>query len=126
MHSQRKTIVKQYLINRDWQGLLEWAQQNRSAIRSLQTFLVSEDILLRWRAAQGLGKLSMVISPRQVKELIRRLFWGMNDESGNLIWGAPEAVAEVLFHNRELIPKFAPILASHLEVDPFPKSVHWA
>ncbi len=54
---------------------------------------------LRLRAAVALGRTTALlhyISPEQARDVMRRLNWRMSEESGNLGWGVPEAVGEVL------------------------------
>lgn len=44
----------------------------------------------------------------------RRLMWHMNEESGNIGWGIPEAFAEILAQHRRLGDEFYPILNSYV------------
>ncbi len=125
-----KTIAQSYLHERDWQGLCQWAEAETGALRTVTSLLFSADPLLRWRAVEGLGHLcgwkAAKGDPGVARRLIRRLLWGMNDESGSIIWNAPEAIAEIIVHVRPLLPKFAPILLSNIDLEPFPRGIHWS
>ena len=121
-------IVKSYLDQRDWNGLSAWSQNEKGAVRIISSFMLSDDSFIRWRAVEGLGKLSASIAGdnmQQVRLTIQRMLWGMNDESGSIIWSAPEAIAEILVNVPELIDKYGLIMASFIDTEPFPKGVHW-
>ena len=44
----------------------------------------------------------------------RRFFWALNDESGAVPYGVPEAVGEILAVRPEMQPTFLSILCAHL------------
>ncbi len=48
------------------------------------------------------------------KTVIRRLIWHMNEESGNIGWGIPEAFAEILAQNKNLAHIYHPVLFSYI------------
>ena len=58
-----------------------------------------------------------------VGEVVRRLLWSMNDESGSVGWSAPEAVAEIVVHVPRL-DEYAEVVASSIDLDPFQRGVH--
>ena len=49
-------------------------------------------------------------SAEDMHNIMRRLMWHMNEESGNIGWGIPEAFAEILAQHRRLGDEFYPIL----------------
>jgi hypothetical protein len=129
MIERPKTAVEQFLRDRDWEGLIGWAEKNRGGVRFLLSHLHSNDSLLQERAVEGLGLIAAQIfkgNPEKVRELIRRLLWSMNDESGNLIQRAPEAIGEILANVPDLIGEYADILFSFWDESPFERGVHWA
>lgn len=98
------------------------------SFRIVISFLVSDDPLLRWRAIEALGKVSREKAQTeldQVREIIRRLLWGMNDESGNFILHAPEAIAEILCNVPRLIGEYAQVFSSYRDVPPLQPGVYW-
>lgn len=67
--------------------------------------------LLGWAAGR------MADSPdgqERVAVVIRRLMWHMNDESGNIGWGIPEAFAEVLAARRNIAERYGRILITYV------------
>jgi len=85
--------------------------------RRLWRFLYHGDEAVRQRAAGAFGLAVALHSegrPELAREVLRRLFWAMNEESGSVCWGAPEAVGEVLRHRPELCDDFVPLLVSLL------------
>ncbi len=53
-----------------------------------------------------------------VREIIRRLAWSLNDESGAIGWGAAQAMGEILARLKPLALEFSPLLISYLRFDP--------
>jgi hypothetical protein len=63
------------------------------------------------RAASALGKAVSRMADEHIEEarnVVRRLMWHMNEESGNIGWGIPEAFAEILAQHRRLGDEFIP------------------
>jgi len=76
-----------------------------SSVRVLRSLLCSADADLRRQAARALGHLAAVTAagdPEKVRDLLRRLFWSLNDESGNSGLGVPEAIAEIIARRPDL------------------------
>lgn len=72
---------------------------------------------IRWAAVNELGDWAQQRheeSPRVVRDLVRRLAWSLNDESGATGWGAPEAMAEVISRVPGLRDEFAPLYPNYL------------
>ena len=46
--------------------------------------------------------------------MMRRLMWTLNDESGGIGWGSPEAMGEAMARNATLTREYAAIFASYL------------
>jgi hypothetical protein len=127
MRKFHRNTIEKYLLNRDWEGLLAWDDGN--VTRILSSLILSENPLLRWRAVEALGNVCGYEASRgkvkPARKIIQRMLWGMNDESGALIWSAPEVMAEILVRVPQLIDEFGSILASHINLEPFPRGVHW-
>ena len=84
-------------------------------IRFLSGRLSSHNEQTKWKAVHSLGVVvgeRHVISADRVRELLRRFFWSLNDESGAVPFGVPEAIGEVLAVRTELQPEFLPMLCS--------------
>jgi HEAT repeat protein len=89
-------------------------------VRPLFSFLCSAEIDLKWHAAELLGAIVAEMAEEDMepaREIMRRLMWSLNDESGGIGWGAPEAMAEVMARHEGLAREFAPILVSYIRED---------
>jgi HEAT repeat protein len=129
MNKIKQAIIQDYLRERDWEGLLSWAENEKGTLRILTSLLLSDEELIRWRAVEGLGKLvgrqDQKKRMTKVSGFINRMLWNMNDESGGLIRNAPEVITEILINVPKLIDQFGPILASHHDLEPFPLGVYY-
>jgi hypothetical protein len=124
----RKEILRNILLERDIIALIKWAKRTRNPIRTLTSFQFDNDPLICMRSVEALGKVATLYDsePEILRRLLRRLFWMMNDESGNVGWYAPEAIGEILRNVAPLIPEYAPMLPSFLAEEPFEKGVRIA
>jgi hypothetical protein len=129
-HVRQKKILRDLLEQRDRDGLLRWGNGRKKGINALLALLLYEtDLLVRWRCIEGLGLLAKDLAPRgleQMRDIIRRLLWMMNDESGNVGWFAPEAIGEILANVPRLAREFANLLPHFLVEEPFERGTHWA
>lgn len=70
--------------------------------------------LLHWRALEGLGRLAGA-QPGQVRDLITRLLWLLNEDSGSFGWGAAAALGEIGRGNLALVQEIIPMFCGFLE-----------
>ncbi len=92
----------------------------RKAINPLFSFLLHQDPNVRWRAITAFGAVVSDLAEQDkegARVIMRRLMWSLNDESGGIGWGAPEAMAEVMARNRSMAEEFGSILVSYLDPD---------
>ncbi|MCP5116077.1 MAG: hypothetical protein GY953_35065 [bacterium] len=97
--------------------LVEARQQVGRVIRLLNGRLYSGDAEQKWRAIRALGALvenRELVDDRRTMDLLRRFVWALNDESGAVPYGIPEAIGEVLAVRPEFQEAFLPILCSLL------------
>lgn len=126
---QKKNFAREMLEKRAMDEMKKWAESERGALRVLVSLLYDRDKVICYRAAEALGIVAAVMiaqNPESIRELLRRLFWSMNDESGNLCWYAPEAIGEILYNVPSLCSEFCGILASFLVEEPFEKGTRLA
>ena len=57
--------------------------------------------------------MSQYISLEKTRNIVRRLMWNLNDESGGIGWGSVEAMGEILAVNEALALEYAPLLLSY-------------
>ena len=88
----------------------------KSLLNALFSCLCHSHELVRWHAVSSFG---MVVPAMAVDDLekartvMRRFLWMLNDESGGIGWGVPEAMAEVMFHSRALANDYLHMLVSY-------------
>jgi len=125
-----KKQVQEALGNGSYDTILEMGTRHTgNVIAALINTLYSMDELLRWRAVECLGLLTNQISiaePDRAKEIIRRLFWALNDESGGSGWASPEAVGEVIRNRPDIYSEFVSILVSFREDPSLVRGIIWA
>ena len=86
-------------------------------ITSLLSCISNPDEFIRWRAISAFGTSVAACAQRDLetgRRIIRRLMWSLNDESGSIGWGAPEAMAEIMFGKEQLALEYAHILISYI------------
>lgn len=112
-----KRRIKALLQAANWQeNLAEIINAGMAATGPLFALLPQEPELMH-RAARALGLLIAKIyedNPEAARNLIRRFMWHMNEESGNIGWGIPDAFAEALAASPELAKTYSRILNSYI------------
>jgi len=91
-------------------------------LKALFAALCHHDQHLRWRAVSAMGPVVAALADQDLEAarvVMRRLMWSLNDESGGIGWGAPEAMAECLVHHEQLAEEYAHILVSFMRKDGF-------
>ena len=119
---QLKIRIKKLLLREDFdRGLDELAGiPGRKAINPLFSFLCSTDEMLKWRSVTGMGEVVDRLARKDMESarvIMRRLMWHLNDESGGIGWGCPEAMGEILARNEKLTDEFWCILISYARPD---------
>ena len=92
----------------------------RKAVNPLFSFLYNSDEQIRWRAITAMGTVVSNIADEDMESarvIMRRLMWNLNDESGGIGWGSPEAMGEILANNGALAREYARILISYARTD---------
>ncbi|GAB6095248.1 hypothetical protein JCM14469_15000 [Desulfatiferula olefinivorans] len=92
----------------------------RQSINALISFFCSLSPLLKWRAVSAAGTVTAGLadhSPEEARVIMRRLMWTLNDESGGIGWGAPEAMGDIMAKSPVLASEYNRILVSYLDED---------
>ncbi|WP_457572024.1 DVU0298 family protein [Desulfovulcanus sp.] len=92
----------------------------RRVVNPLFSALLSPDPKIKWHSVTAFGFVVDQIAKESIEEariIMRRFMWMLNDESGGIGWGAPEAMGEVMAWNQKLAMEFHPILISYLLED---------
>lgn len=124
-----KAEVKKYLEERDLDSLAALAREDKRVVNYIFRLLYSADELLRKRAIEGLGLVCNVIADRDpgaVLNVLRQLWWSVNEESGGIGWSAAEAMAEIVKHRPGEFSDYGTIAVSFLEEELLCRGVLWA
>ncbi len=76
---------------------------------------------IRWQAITAMGAVVAGMAENgnieSARVVMRRLMWNLNDESGGIGWGSPEAMGEITAWNARLADEFHRILTSYVWED---------
>ena len=113
-----KTRVKTLLDAEDYDGLMDLSAAHGGKVGNCLISLASDlDEERRQRAVRALGLVTARMfdrEPEQARRVVRQLIWNLNEESGGIGWGMPEAFGEILALREELADEYRSILACHL------------
>lgn len=113
-----KNELKTRLEDPDWQNFLPKlaAMDGRETLGPLLGFLLHGGEMTG-RAACAIGVSVAALAGRDMEAarvVMRRLMWSMNEESGNIGWGIPQAMAEILARSPALAKEFNRVLISYI------------
>lgn len=101
----------------------------------LFSYFYNKDELIKFRSVTAMGELAARIAENcleNARVILRRIMWNLNDESGGIGWGSPEAMGEILSKSPALAREFKSILFSyldhkgnHIEHDMLQRGVLW-
>ena len=92
----------------------------KQTVNPLFSFFYNKDHLVRWRAVAAMGAIVAKLAEADIESarvVMRRLMWNLNDESGGIGWGSPEAMGEILARSPRLADEFRNILVSYIRED---------
>ena len=112
--------VKEILKNPDRQTALDQLAQipDNQLKGHLFSHFYALDALIRFRSVTAMGHLGFRMADTHMetaRDLMRRLMWNLNDESGGIGWGSAEAMGEILSRHSGLAAEFDSILFSFLD-----------
>jgi len=115
-----KSIVLDLLHREDFQSALEeiLTLPPRRSVNPLFSFLYHGDPQIRWRAVTALGAVTAALAGREMESarvVFRRLMWSLNEESGGIGWGSPEAMGEIMARHWKMRKEYLSILLSFLD-----------
>ncbi len=113
-----KKKVRQLLFEDDFEKQIEHIKgvSARRVVNPLFSFLCSNDELLKSRAVTAMGIVVSRLADHEMESariVMRRLMWSLNDESGGIGWGAPEAMGEIMARHSKLADEYHKILISY-------------
>jgi hypothetical protein len=134
-----KAAVAEVLSSPDWRRRIdEVTGMGLAGINALFAHLPGPPRIMH-RAALCLGTAVAGLASREAeaaRNILRRLMWHMNEDSGNIGWGIPEAFGEILAADEILAGQYGHILISYIVELPGPdnycdnnvlrRSCYWA
>lgn len=114
----KKQLVKELLLEEKYNQLVKLAGKKHSQTLKYIQMHLFEDINepLRWYAIEAIGRLTREFGTKKLeayRNLLRRFLWAMNDESGNVPWSSPEAMASIIANQPYLFGEFTPMLITN-------------
>ena len=114
-----KKKLSALLINEEFEKSLEeiFRIPVRRVVNPLFSFFYHTDELLKWRAVTAMGVVVARLAHEDIESariVMRRLMWNLNDESGGIGWGSPEAMGEIMARHDGLAKEYACILVSYI------------
>ena len=90
----------------------------RKIINPLISLLFDKDEKIKRKAVKATGIVVAELANHDMESarvIMRRFMWSLNDESGGIGWGAPEAMAEIMARHGKLAKEYHKILISYSE-----------
>jgi hypothetical protein len=117
---KKKILKKLEVDSEDFEKSLEDLKNlpARQAVNPLFSFFFHKDELIRWRSVSAMGAVvsNLFSEDREsARVVMRRLMWNLNDESGGIGWGSPEAMGDIMARSKGLAEEFHSILVSYLK-----------
>jgi hypothetical protein len=114
-----KKMVANLLVSEAFPASLEPVRRlpARQVVNPLFALFCSKDPLQRWRAVTTMGLLVSRLADENIESarvVMRRFMWNLNEESGGIGWGCPEAMGECLARSERLADEYGCILLSYL------------
>lgn len=116
----KKKIIT--VLEGNWQEEKETLLQYplKSLLNPLFIALCHPVELVRWHAVEAFSHVVPRLAEENVEEariVMRRFLWSLNDESGGIGWGAPEAMAAIMCESEILRKEYLHMLISYMEDD---------
>lgn len=114
--------VRELLSSEDFEQVLGELRKisPRKVINPIISVFYDSDPELRQRAINAFGQVVADLADKDMEAarvVMRRLMWTLNDESGGIGWGAPEAMAEAMACHPRLAEEYVRILLSYIRED---------
>lgn len=90
----------------------------RRVVNPLFGYFMHPAALVRWRAVVAMGMVVSGLADQEMESarvVVRRMIWQLNDESGGIGWGCPEAMGECVARHPALAAAYYRILLSYLD-----------
>jgi HEAT repeat protein len=124
MGIREKRRITRLLASSDIEAVIDELQQLpvSKVINPLIGALCSSNETARWHAVTALGPIVADLADHDMEAarvVMRRFMWSLNDESGGIGWGAPEAMGEIMARHDGLAEEYGHMLVSYMREDGF-------
>ncbi len=96
--------------------------QEQQLLNPLFSGICRADETVKWHAVTAMGPVLARLADKNMEAarvVMRRFMWSLNDESGGIGWGSPEAMAEALACHDRLAEEYTHILVAFMREDGF-------
>ena len=114
-----KKDIRHLLVADDFESILPAFDQmaERQAVNPLFSFFYDPNITIRWHAITAFGRIVSNLADKDMEAarvIMRRLLWNLNDESGGIGWGSPEAMGETMALHAGLADQYSHLLIAYV------------
>jgi len=132
-----KKKVQDILLRETFDHALEYLTSfpARQIINPLFSLFLSTNPELRWTAVTAMGEIVSRLADEDMESarvVMRRMMWNLNDESGGIGWGCPDAMGEIMALHGGLAKEYVNVLISYaredgnyLEYEPLQRGLLW-
>jgi hypothetical protein len=115
-----KKEIGRLLADRDFEQSLAVIRKMppRQAISPLFGYFCDLDETVKWHAVTAAGALVADLARTDIESarvVVRRFIWNLNDESGGIGWGCPEAMGESLARSKPLAAEYWCLQTSYIQ-----------
>lgn len=92
----------------------------KKAVNPLFSFLYHTEPMIKWHAVSAMGHVVAGLADKDLESarvIMRRMIWNLNDESGGIGWGSPEAMGESMACHKLIAGEYHRILVSYIRPD---------
>jgi len=119
-HRECKTDICRILAAEDWAEHLDDLLdiEPDRAVGALLSLRLDPDEGMRWRTVAAFGVVVPAMAEQgmdRARKVFGRFMWMMNEESGNIGWGLPEAMGEIMANHQGLAGEYHRKLASFIQ-----------
>ena len=124
MSIREKRHISKLLESSDIEAVIRELRQlpSSKSLSPLIGSLCSSNETVRWHAITALGPVVADLADNDMESariVMRRLMWSLNDESGGIGWGAPEAMGEIMACHDSLAHEYTHVLVAYMREDGF-------
>lgn len=121
--------MKRLLTDLAWDEIVRLALLDRRIFRILLSLLYDADDHVHWLAVDAIGRAGGAMAedcPEKTRDLIRRLLWILNEESGGTPWGATGAIGAIVAARPDLFAGYLSMInPGHDDAAAYPEFI-WA